>query len=94
MEVEHPVAGGGHESGEKHKFRIFIDNKDYEATKPRMSGSEILALAGDGDDRVLWKEERDGKERRISDDEEIELHEDERFFTTPRHINPGADQRN
>ena len=84
---------GGEEHRDHHEVRIFIDNKAYDAPRRRMTGGEILDLAGDKAGRVLWEEFHGGKERRIEDDETVELHEDEQFFTTPRHINPGRSPR-
>jgi len=80
---------GSDEHNDVHEVPIFIDNKPYKAPRRRMTGGEILDLAGEREGRVLWEEEKDGKERRIEDDEIVELRDDEKFFTTPRHINPG-----
>lgn len=77
-EVEHPV--------------IFIDDKEYRAPERVMTGAQLRQLAAPpiGPDRDLWLEEHHGEDRLIGDNEPVELRPGVRFFSTPKHITPGA----
>lgn len=80
-EVEHP--------------EVIIDDRPYKASSDDMTGAQLRALADPpiGEDRDLWLEARHGEDRLIGDGEVIELDPGMRFFSTPRHINPGAGPR-
>jgi hypothetical protein len=70
---------------------IIIDDTSYEAPGNPMTGSELRTLADPpiGTDRDLWLEKRAGNDELIKDNENVRLRTGDRFFSTPRHINPG-----
>jgi hypothetical protein len=70
---------------------IIIDDVSYEAPKNPMKGTELRALADPPieADRDLWLEKRDGNDELIKEAENVRLRTGDRFFSTPRHINPG-----
>ncbi|MHB1582401.1 MAG: multiubiquitin domain-containing protein [Acidimicrobiales bacterium] len=71
---------------------IIIDERPYKAPSDDMTGAQLrtLAVPPVGEDRDLWLEARHGEDRVIGDDEVVELEPGMRFFSTPRHINPGS----
>jgi hypothetical protein len=79
------------EAGRDEHPVIIIDDVSYAAPKNPMTGSELRALVVPpiGADRDLWLEKRDGNDELIKDNESVHLRTGERFFSTPRHINPG-----
>jgi Multiubiquitin len=79
------------EDMKEHKFRIEIDRAHYMVTKPIMTGSELRAVPPSpiGPDRDLFAVIPGGQDRKIGDNEVVEIRDGERFFTAPAHINPG-----
>jgi hypothetical protein len=82
-------------SGEQHptEIPITIDKKPYKAPKPVMTGAELRQLAQPpiGNDRDLWHVTRgQGDDMKVGDDQPVVLAPGDRFFSTPRAINPGA----
>ena len=71
---------------------IIIDDASYEAPTNPMTGSELRALVDPPipPDRDLWLEKREGHDELIKDTKGVHLRTGDRFFSTPRHINPGA----
>jgi Multiubiquitin len=71
---------------------ISIDGKPYETDERELTGIQIRHLATPpiGQDRDLWLEGPGGLDKLIGDDEEVHLHDDMRFFTVPKVINPGC----
>jgi len=72
---------------------IILDDKEVTAPRRRMNGREIRELGPK--DRVDGFETQQvnhqGKKiRTIPDDQDVELHEDERFRTVPNRGGPGA----
>jgi Multiubiquitin len=70
---------------------IFIDGNSYETPEHELTGTQIRHLGTPpiGQDRDLWLEGPGGLDKLIGDDEEVHLHDDMRFFTVPKVINPG-----
>jgi hypothetical protein len=72
-------------------FDIHIDRKPYELDHRRFTGLELRALAGLSADLDLYLEEEGDVEDRLIDDRDvIELKPGQHFYSTPRHITPGA----
>lgn len=79
---------GRHES-----VRIYLDGVLVTSPSRRLTGRQIRELgpADRVDDFETQKVNAQGKkERTIGDNEEVELHEHERFRTVPNHGGPGA----
>ena len=79
--------------GQDRAIQIELDGKPVTAPERRLNGLQIREL-GDPN-RVSGFEtqeiDKKGKKiRTIADDQEIELHEDERFRTVPSQGGPGA----
>jgi hypothetical protein len=73
--------------GRKDKYRIRIDKEKYTVDKPRLTGKEILALAGytNAEERVLYQKFSGGRTELISPNEKVDLSKPgiERFMTIP-----------
>lgn len=66
------------------QIEIAIDARHYVADKRRMTGSELLALAGIAEGNQLFREvsgRADDDPIRL--DEEVELHRGEKFYAVP-----------
>jgi len=76
---------------EGHEFHIQIDRKHYTVRQGHMTGAELRALPEPpiGEDRDLFEVVHGNADRKIEDAEVVEIHDGQRFFTAPRHINPG-----
>lgn len=84
-----PNAGGG--KGPPEKFQIQIDRVHYTVTEPRMTGSQLRHVPPTpiGADRDLFEVVPGGTDRKIGNDEFVEIKNGKRFFTAPAQINPG-----
>ena len=73
------------------RFNIQIDRKHYVVTKRVMTGLELRNVPSPpiGPDRDLFEVVPGDTDRKISNDERVEIREGERFFTAPAQINPG-----
>lgn len=71
---------------------ILIDHHPYRASDDEMTGTQLRLLPQPpiGEDQDLWLEVPHGHDERIGDDQLVCLEPGMRFFTAPRHINPGA----
>ena len=87
---EHPP-GGGHE----HKFEIQIDRVKYKVTQSVMTGAQLRALPSGGipHDRDLFEVVPGAPDKKIGDNDRVEIRDGLRFFTAPGQINPGANER-
>ena len=76
---------------EKTEFRIQIDRAEYEVKKREMTGAEIrdLPKPAIGPDLELWEVVPSG-DRKIENEEKVEIRDGLRFYTVPAHINPGT----
>jgi len=76
---------------EHHEFRIQIDRVHYTVTKRVMTGEQLRHVPSPpiGPDRDLFEVVPGGTDRKIADNEEVEIRDGKRFFTAPAQINPG-----
>jgi hypothetical protein len=82
-EHEHPP--------EHHAFHIQIDRVHYTVTMRIMTGEQLRHVPPTpiGPDRDLFEVVPGGTDRKILDNEEVEIRDGKRFFTAPAQINPG-----
>jgi multiubiquitin len=75
-----------------HEFHIQIDRVHYTVTKPEMKGAELRQLPPTpiGPDRDLYEVVPGHPDRKIGDEDIVQIHDGKRFFTAPSHINPGT----
>jgi hypothetical protein len=75
----------------KHEFHIQIDRKQYVVIEMKLTGTQIRHLPSPpiGEDRDLYEVVPGRPDHKISDSEVVEMKDELRFFTAPRHINPG-----
>jgi Multiubiquitin len=76
---------------EHHEFHIQIDRVHYTVHKHIMTGLELRHVPKPpiGPDRDLFEVVPGGTDRKIADDEKVEIRDGKRFFTAPAQINPG-----
>jgi Multiubiquitin len=76
-------------------FEIQIDRTHYVVTMKRMTGLELRHVPTPpiGPDRDLFEVVPGGSDRKIGDDEVVEIRNGLRFFTAPAQINPGGEGR-
>ena len=88
--IEENAHPEGHEP-EHHRFQIQIDRTHYTVTQRRMTGEQLRRVPPTpiGPDRDLFEVVPGGTDRKIGDEEEVEIRDGLRFFTAPRQINPG-----
>jgi hypothetical protein len=74
------------------KFQIQIDRVHYTVTQEVMTGAELRRVPPTpiGPDRDLFEVVPGGTDKKIEDNEQVTIHDGERFFTAPAHINPGS----
>jgi hypothetical protein len=74
------------------KFQIQIDRVHYTVHDERMTGAQLRHVPPSGipADRDLWEVRPGEDDRLIGDADVVTIREGLRFFTAPRHINPGA----
>ncbi len=76
-----------------HETHIFVDRVRFDITKTAMTGAEIRALPSPaiGPDRDLFLQvPGPGDDRKIADEESVELKNGTHFYSAPRSINPGG----
>ena len=94
--------GGGDEGGgrsiEPQQFHIRIDRTDYEVGADKLDAGRLTGLQlrhlpepPIGADRDLFEIVPGGRDRKIGDDEGVEIRDWMRFFSAPATINPGGD---
>jgi hypothetical protein len=73
-------------------FEIQIDRTHYTVTMRLMTGLQLRHVPEPpiGPDRDLFEVVPGGADRKIGDDEVVEIRNGLRFFTAPAQINPGA----
>jgi hypothetical protein len=76
---------------EHHEFHIQIDRVHYSVTQSHMTGLELRHVPPTpiGPDRDLFEVIPGGTDRKIADNEVVEIRDGKRFFTAPAQINPG-----
>ncbi|HJU12536.1 MAG TPA: multiubiquitin domain-containing protein [Candidatus Binataceae bacterium] len=77
--------------GNEQKFEIQIDRNHYTVTQERMTGAQIRQVTSPpiGPDRDLFLVVPGGSDKKIADNEVVEIRNGLRFFTAPAQINPG-----
>lgn len=77
---------------EHHGFEIQIDRQHFTVRERFRTGLQLRHLPTPpiGPDRDLFEVVPGGSDRKIRDDEEVEMRNGLRFFTAPAQINPGA----
>jgi hypothetical protein len=77
------------------KFQIQIDRTHFTVTYPQMTGSQLRQLPNPpiGPDRDLFEVVPGGSDKKIGDNEVVEIRNGLRFFTAPAQINPGANNQ-
>jgi hypothetical protein len=80
-EVNHP-----------HQFQIQIDRVHYTVTTESMTGAELRRIPPTpiGPDRDLFQVVPGGQDKKIEDNDRVEIRNGLRFFTAPSQINPGS----
>lgn len=88
----HGGGNPGQGGGGPHKFEIQIDRARYEVTKSVMTGAELRAVPPGGipADRDLFEVVPGAPDKKIGDNDPVEIRNGLRFFTAPAQINPGA----
>jgi hypothetical protein len=73
-------------------FQIQIDRVHYTVAQEVLTGAELRRVPPTpiGPDRDLFEVVPGGTDKKIEDNEAVEIREGERFFTAPAHINPGS----
>jgi len=77
------------------RLKIQIDRIHYEVDVMYMTGEQLRHLPEPpiGPDRDLFEVVPGHSDRKIENNEEVELRNGTRFFTAPAHINPGQSAR-
>lgn len=77
------------------QIKIQIDRVHFEVHVTQMTGEELRQLPDPpiGPDRDLFEVVPGHPDRKIENDEVVELRNGTRFFTAPAHINPGRSGR-
>jgi len=78
---------------EHHHFEIQIDRTHYTVTLHRMTGLELRHVPTPpiGPDFDLFEVVPGGSDRKIGDEDVVEIRNGLRFFTAPAQINPGVE---
>lgn len=76
----------------EHGFEIQIDRAHFTVKEDRLTGLQLRHLPNPaiGPDRDLFEVVPGGSDRKIADDQVVEIRNGLRFFTAPAQINPGA----
>jgi hypothetical protein len=90
--ADRPGEKAEHPPEHHYKFEIQIDRAHYTVTKRFMTGLQLRHVPSPpiGPDRDLFEVVPGGSDRKIGDDQEVEIRDGLRFFTAPAQINPGA----
>lgn len=75
----------------RHEFHIQIDREHFTVSQPALTGAQLRQLPNPpiGPDRDLFEVVPGRPDRKIANDELVEMHDGLRFFTAPAVINPG-----
>jgi Multiubiquitin len=79
-------------SEHEHEITIHIDRKQFKVDAKELTGAQLRQLPHPliGPDYDLYLEVPGGEDELIADDKEVKLKECMHFFSTQRHITPGA----
>lgn len=77
------------------EFHIQIDRRQYTVDHPEMTGLELrhVPIPPIPEDRDLWEVIPGDDDRLIENDTVVTMRDGLRFFSAPKHINPGASTR-
>ncbi len=80
------------DSHERKVFTIQIDRTQYEWPDEKITGAQLRRIPPTQipDERDLFQVIPGHPDRKIKDDDTIEVHDGLRFFTAPNTINPGT----
>ena len=83
-----------HSEGNDPHFEIQIDRTHYTVTMKHMTGLQLRHVPTPpiGPDRDLFEVVPGGSDRKISDEQVVEIRNGLRFFTAPAQINPGREE--
>jgi hypothetical protein len=75
----------------KQEFHIQIDREQFTVSQSVLTGAQLRQLPNPpiGPDRDLFEVVPGRPDRKIANDERVEMHDGLRFFTAPAVINPG-----
>ena len=75
----------------EHRFDITIDRGEYVVTRKLMTGLELRHVPDPpiGPDRDIFEVKTGGSDKKIEDEELVEIKNGMKFITVPAHINPG-----
>ncbi len=94
QETQHPEHGKVPEHHPEHhlEFHIQIDRVHYTVTQRFMTGEQLRHVPPTpiGPDRDLFEVIPGGTDKKIGNDEVVEIRNGKRFFTAPAQINPGS----
>jgi hypothetical protein len=72
-------------------FNIKIDKNHYKVTEDSMTGIQIKQLANIPNEYELWLEvPGQNEDKKIEDNEVIDIKSGLKFFSSPSYINPGG----
>lgn len=79
-------------SKHEHEITIHIDRTQFKVDAKELTGAQLRQLPHPpiGPDYDLYLEVPGGEDELIADDKEVEFKEGMHFFSTQRHITPGA----
>jgi hypothetical protein len=80
------------EEVEHRSFDIKIDRAEFKVHQRFLTGAELRQLPQPpiGPDRDLFEVVPGGSDRKVADNQRVEMRDGLRFFTAPAQINPGA----
>lgn len=83
-----------HEHEVEHHFEIQIDRTHYTVKMKHMTGLQLRHVPTPpiGPDRDLFEVVPGGSDRKIGNEQVVEIRNGLRFFTAPAQINPGGDE--
>jgi hypothetical protein len=92
---KHMEHGHEHHEERQHHFEIQIDRIHYTVTMKHMTGLQLrhVPTPAIGPDRDLFEVVPGGSDRKIGDEQAVEIRNGLRFFTAPAQINPGGKGR-
>jgi hypothetical protein len=81
-----------HEHHPEHEFHIQIDRVHYTVEHRQLTGEQLRHVPPTpiGPDRDLFEVVPGGTDRKIANNEVVEIRDGKRFFTAPAQINPGG----
>lgn len=84
----------GEDKGHPKEFEIQIDRTHYKVTSDNMTGLQLRKVPNPpiGPDRDLFEVVPGGSDKKIGNDDVVEIRNGLRFFTAPGQINPGKNQ--